>query len=172
MERLLLSARYLIVLAVLASLVGAVAILIYGAILTLHIIGTMFLEEAFTVEASKEVALGFIEVVDLLFLGVVMYITALGLYRLFINQTIHLPSWLKIEEFEELKVILVGVVIVLLAVNFTGQVVDWQGTSEILALGLSVSLVIAAIGLILYVRNYKLAHLLPEETSTDRRREE
>lgn len=61
-----------------------------------------------------------------------------------------------------------GVVIVLLVINFTGQVVDWQGTSEILALGLSVSLVIAAIGLILYVRNYKLAHLLPEETSTDR----
>jgi len=168
MERLLLSARYLIILAVLASLVGAVAILIYGAILTLHVIGTMFLEEAFTIEASKEVALGFIEVVDLLFLGVVMYITALGLYRLFINQTTHLPRWLKIEDFEELKVILVGVVIVLLVINFTGQVVDWQGTSEILALGLSVSLVIAAIGLILYVRNYKLAHLLPEETSTDR----
>ena len=82
MERLLLSARYLIVLAVLASLVGAAAILIYGAVLTLHVIGTIFLlKEAYTIEASKAVALGFIEVVDLLFLGVVMYITALGLYR-------------------------------------------------------------------------------------------
>ena len=172
MERLLLSARYLVVLAVLASLVGGVAILIYGAVLTLHIISGMFLEKAFTIEASKEVALGFIEVIDLLFLGVVMYITALGLYRLFINQTIHLPQWLKIEEFEELKIILVGVVIVLLAVNFTGQVVDWQGTREILALGLSVSLVIAAIGLILYVRNYKLAHLLPEGISADRQMDE
>jgi len=168
MERLLLSARYLIVLAVLASLGAAAAILIYGVVLTLHVIGTMFLlKEAYTIEASKEVALGFIEVVDLLFLGVVMYITALGLYRLFINQTIHLPGWLKIEEFEELKVILVGVVIVLLAVNFTGQVVDWQGTSEILALGLAVSLVIAAIGLILYVRNYKIAHGLPETTAAE-----
>jgi uncharacterized membrane protein YqhA len=171
MERLLLSARYLIVLAVLASLVGAVAILIYGAILTLHIIGTMFLEEAFTVEASKEVALGFIEVVDLLFLGVVMYITALGLYHLFINSSIHLPHWLKIEEFEELKVILIGVVIVLLAVNFTGQVVTWDGTSDILSLGIAIGLVIASIGLILYVRNYKLAQALPETTAADHRPE-
>jgi uncharacterized membrane protein YqhA len=166
MERLLLSARYLIVLAVLTSLVGAVAILIYGLIITLHIIGTLFLEEAFTIEASKELALGFIEVLDLLFLGVVMYITALGLYRLFINQTFHLPHWLKIEEFEELKVILVGVVIVLLAVNFTGQVVDWHGTGEILTLGIAISMVIASIGLILYVRNYRLSHALPEETHT------
>lgn len=165
MERLLISARYLINLAVLAALVGAAAILIYGALVTFHVIGLMFTERAFTVEASKEVALGFIEVIDLLFLGVVLYITALGLYHLFINSTIHLPRWLKIEEFEELKVILVGVVVVLLAVNFSGQVVDWDGTSDILALGVGISLVLAAIGLVLYVRAYKQCHL-PTEAET------
>jgi uncharacterized membrane protein YqhA len=171
MERLLLSARYLINLAVLAALVGAAAILIYGALVTIHVIGLMFMERAFSVEASKEVALSFIEVIDLLFLGVVLYITALGLYHLFINSTIHLPRWLKIEEFEELKVILIGVVIVLLAVNFTGQVVTWDGTNDILSLGIAIGLVIASIGLILYVRNYKLAQALPETTAADHRPE-
>jgi uncharacterized membrane protein YqhA len=164
MKRLLLSAKYLINLAVLASLIGAAVILVYGILVAAHLIGLIFLERAFTIEASKEVALGFIEVIDLLFLGVVMYITALGLYHLFIDRTIHLPRWLKIEEFEELKVILIGVVAVLLAVNFTGQVVNWDGTADILALGLAVAAVVGAIALVLYVRNTKMAHQLSEET--------
>jgi len=164
MKRLLLSAKYLINLAVLASLIGAAVILVYGIFVAAHLIGLMFLERAFTVEASKEVALGFIEVIDLLFLGVVMYITALGLYHLFIDRTIHLPRWLKIEEFEELKVILIGVIVVLLVVNFTGQVVNWDGTADILPLGLAVGVVVGAIALVLYVRNTKIAHQLSEET--------
>lgn len=159
MERLLLSARYLINLAVISALLGAAAILVYGILVTFHVIGMMFLERSFTLETAKEISLGFIEVIDLLFLGVVLYITALGLYHLFINRRIQMPQWLKIEEFEELKVILIGVVAVLLVINFTGHVVDWDGTGNILALGTAVGLVVVSIGLVLYVRNYKLAHL-------------
>jgi uncharacterized membrane protein YqhA len=167
MEKLLLSTRYLINLAVLAALLGAAAILIYGTLVTLHVIGLMFLERFFTVATSKAVAIGFIEVIDLLFLGVVLYITALGLYHLFIEPTANLPRWLKIEEFEELKVILVSLVGVLLAVNFTGQVVEWEGGGELLSLGIAVGLVIAAIALVLYTRAYKQTHQLPEISTAE-----
>lgn len=156
MNRLLLSGRYLINLAVLSALFGAAAILIYGVIVLFHIIIKMFEAREFNLEASKVVSLSFIELIDLLFLGVVLYIIALGLYHLFIDNNLRLPNWLKVEDFEELKVILVSVIIVILAINFAGVVVDWDGNTAILHLGLAIGAVLAGLGLILYIR--KLSH--------------
>lgn len=161
MQRLLLSARYLINLAVLSALFGAAAILIYGVIVLAHIVIKMFESREFNVEASKVVSLEFIELIDLLFLGIVLYIVALGLYHLFIDGSLRLPRWLKVEDFEELKIILISVVIVILAINFTGAVVDWNNSAMIVNLGLAIGTVLAGLGLILYVR--KLPHQQPEE---------
>jgi uncharacterized membrane protein YqhA len=156
MQRFLLSSRYLVILAVIASLVGSATILIYGIVLAIHLIGEIFRAQELTVEASKVVSLGFIEVIDFLFLGIVFYIIALGLYHLFIDGSMRLPNWLRVEDFEELKVILVSVVIVILAINFAGAVVDWDGNPAILNLGLAIAAVIAGISVVLYVR--KLPH--------------
>lgn len=158
MQRILLSSRYLINIAVITALVGSFSILISGVLTAIHVITEMFRNLDFTIEASKITSIGFIEVIDLLFLGIVLYIVALGLYHLFIDNTMRLPRWLKVEDFEELKVILISVVIVILAINFAGAVVEWDGSAEILHLGLGIALVIAAIGLILYVRKVPRSH--------------
>lgn len=152
MNRLLLSSRYLVNLAVIAALVGSGAILIYGLIVLAHLMIELINARNFTNEAIKNITLSFIQLIDLLFLGVALYIIALGLYHLFIDSSLRLPRWLKIEDFDELKVILMSVVIVILAVNFTGIVVDWDGTAAILNLGLAIAAVITGLGLILYVR--------------------
>jgi len=161
MERLLLNARYLIYLAVASALAGSAAILFFGAIITLRNIGSMFLAAEFTTAASKEVALDAIEALDLLFLGVVLYITAIGLYHLFINPSLRLPGWLVLEEFEDLKVILVSVVMVILVINFASSLLELTDPGDVLSLGAGISLVIASIGLILYIRTdkYKRAYL-------------
>jgi uncharacterized membrane protein YqhA len=152
MNRLLLSSRYLVNLAVIAALIGAAAILIYGVFVLGHLVIELFSSRNFTSEAVKNITLGFIQLIDLLFLGVALYIIALGLYHLFIDTSLRLPQWLKIEDFDELKIILLSVVIVILAVNFTGVVVDWDGSGAILNLGLAIAAVIVGLGLILYVR--------------------
>ncbi len=152
MNRLLLSSRYLVNLAVIAALVGAAAILVYGVIVLVHLIIELISVHSFTSEAIKNITLSFIQLIDLLFLGVALYIIALGLYHLFIDTSLRLPRWLKIEDFDELKVILMSVVIVILAVNFTGIIVDWDGSAAILNLGLAIAAVITGLGLILYVR--------------------
>ncbi len=152
MNRLLLSSRYLVNLAVIASLVGAAAILIYGVIVLIHLMLELIHARTFTSEAVKTITLSFIQLIDLLFLGVALYIIALGLYHLFIDTSMRLPRWLKIEDFDELKMILLSVVIVILAINFTGVVVDWDGSAAILNLGLAIASVIAGLGLIFYVR--------------------
>jgi uncharacterized membrane protein YqhA len=163
MQRLLLSARYLINLAVLSALFGAAAILIYGVIVLAHIVIKMFESREFNVEASKIVSLEFIELIDLLFLGIVLYIVALGLYHLFIDGSLRLPRWLKVEDFEELKIILISVVIVILAINFTGAVVDWDHSATIVNLGLAIGAVLAGLGLILYVRKQQPEERRPKD---------
>jgi len=152
MNRLLLSSRYLVNLAVIAALAGAAAVLVYGVIVLVHLMIELINARNFTNEAIKNITLSFIQLIDLLFLGVALYIIALGLYHLFIDASLRLPRWLKIEDFDELKVILMSVVIVILAVNFTGIVVDWDGSATILNLGLAIAAVIIGLGLILYVR--------------------
>ena len=173
MNRLLLSSRYLVNLAVIAALVGAAAILVYGVIVLIHLMFELIHARTFTIEAVKNITLSFIQLIDLLFLGVALYIIALGLYHLFIDTSLRLPRWLKIEDFDELKMILLSVVIVILAVNFTGVVVDWDGSAAILNLGLAIAAVITGLGLIFYVRVIASHHSESGEmTGTQRSLEE
>jgi uncharacterized membrane protein YqhA len=87
--------------------------------------------------------------IDLFLLGAVLYIVSLGLYELFIDDKLPTPSWLIVTNLNDLKSILIGVVVVLLAVTFLGYVVTWNGNSNILALGIAVGLVLLALGYLL-----------------------
>jgi uncharacterized membrane protein YqhA len=154
LKRVLINSYYLIILAVIISLAGAIALIIGSVFTTTNVILTMFLERGFTIQASKAVSIEFIELIDFLFLGIVFYIFALGIYHLFIDSTLRLPQWLKVEDFGELKVILASVIMVMLIINFAGAVVAWDGQASILQLGLSIALVIAAIALVFFVRKF------------------
>jgi uncharacterized membrane protein YqhA len=154
LKRVLINSYYLIILAVIISLAGAIALIIGSVFTATNVILTMFLERGFTIQASKAVSIEFIELIDFLFLGIVFYIFALGIYHLFIDSTLRLPQWLKVEDFGELKVILASVIMVMLIINFAGAVVAWDGQAGILQLGLSIALVIAAIALVFFIRKF------------------
>ena len=96
-------------------------------------------------KGAKALALEFIEIVDLFLLGTVLLMISLGLYELFINSDLKLPEWLQIRTFDDLKLKLVGVVIVVLAVLFLGHVVAWNGERDLLRLGAGIAAVIAAL---------------------------
>lgn len=86
----------------------------------------------------------------LFLVGTVLYITAVGLYQLF-AQEIKLPNWLKIDSTGELEANLIGVTVVVLAVNFMGAV--FVGNKETqLEFGGGSALPIAALGLFIGLR--------------------
>ncbi len=113
-------------------------------------------KEALTghVEISKLIV-GFIEVADIFLLAVVLYIMSVGLYELFIDNNLPLPEWLVINNLEDLKEKLVGVVIVVLAVFFLGRVIESEQPIDILYLGVGIS---AVIGALAYFTSKVLAH--------------
>ena len=75
----------------------------------------------------------------------VFYITALGLYELFISDNIDVPEWLEIHTIDDLKGKLISVVVVVLGVLFLGQAVTWDGETNLLPFGASIGIVIASL---------------------------
>lgn len=149
LRRILAGSRYIVGIGVIGSFLASIVVLIYAGITVLSIIFDVFTHGLFTVEGAKHLAVECVEVIDLFLLGAVLYIIALGLYELFIDESLPTPAWLVITTFEDLKEKLVGVIIVLLAVTFLAAVVDWNGSITILYLGLAVGVVLFALALIL-----------------------
>ncbi|KIH77982.1 Uncharacterized membrane protein YqhA [Geoalkalibacter ferrihydriticus] len=144
-KKVLAGSRYLILIAVFGSFLAATALLVYGGIEVVVLIKEAIAYGEVSQKGAKSLALAFIEMVDLFLLGTVFYIVALGLYELFIDDSLVLPAWLEIRDLDGLKNKLVGVVVVVLAVTFLGQVVTWDGERDLLGLGVGIAVVIAAL---------------------------
>jgi uncharacterized membrane protein YqhA len=144
-SRLIAGSRYLIIFAVVAIFAAAVLLLAYGSLQTAQMIVETISSGSVSSKGAKTLILTIIELVDLFLLATVLYVIAAGLYELFIDKTIPLPSWLEIVDLDDLKDKLIKVVIVVLGVLFLGQVISWDGTRDLLGFGAAVSLVIAAL---------------------------
>ncbi|HET7095584.1 MAG TPA: YqhA family protein [Thermomicrobiales bacterium] len=151
LPRALGASRYFILIPVVGSFLAAVVLTIYGALAVgwiAYLTWEQIRHKEFTAHAVEHSAVEFIQLIDIFLLGAVLYIVALGLYELFIDPGLPLPPWLKITDLDELKEKLIGVVVVLLGVGFLGEVITWQNDPAILALGVAVAAVIAALSLV------------------------
>lgn len=142
---LLTSTRYLVIIPIVCTLIGATTLFIYGGLETIQLVIETITAGSVSSKGAKSLLLAFIELVDLFLLGTVLYIIAAGLYELFINPNLDLPAWLVINDLDDLKNKLIGVVVVVMGVIFLGQVVTWDGTRDLLGFGVSIALVIGAL---------------------------
>jgi uncharacterized membrane protein YqhA len=150
------ASRFVIGLAVIGSFVGSAILLVIATITLFRIAWNEIVNFDLDNLGGRHshidhLAVELIEITDVILLGTVLYIVALGLYQLFIDQNLTLPRWLKVNDLTDLKRDLIGVVVVLLGVSFLGEVVNWQGENDILPLGAGIALVIAALGFILWL---------------------
>ena len=145
MTRLIGLIRYIIIVAVLATLIAATALILFGTVETYVVIRDVFSKGEFTSKVAKTLLLSFIEITDIFLLATVLYIIALGLYELFIDQQVPVPNWLEIRTLDDLKDKLIGVVIVVIGVGFLGLFTTWNGETILLISGGGAALVIAAL---------------------------
>lgn len=155
-HRVLAVGRQFIMLAVICSFLASIAVLIYGVLET----GSAILQAIFggsvSSEGAKKLIVALIESIDLFLLGTFFYITALGLYELFIDDRIRVPEWLEIHTIDDLKLTLISVIVVLLSVLFLGQTVTWKlESNNLLPFGASVGLVIASLSYFLSSKTKK-----------------
>ena len=151
-RRILASSRYVIAFAVLGSFLSAVALIVYGFFTVVEIVWDMVTDRTVSSSGAKAYSVDFIELTDVFLLGTVLYIVALGLYDLFIDQGLPIPEWLHFTDLDELKDKLVGVIIVLLTVTFLGDVVSESVAGlDILYVGGAIGAVILALAALRWV---------------------
>jgi uncharacterized membrane protein YqhA len=136
--------RYLIGIAVAGTFVAATTLLIYGAADTCWLVSQLVLGGD-TRPNAKQLVLSCIEITDIFLLATVLYVIAIGLYELFIDDRVPLPAWLVITDIDDLKHKLISVVIAVLGVTFLGKVMSWHGEQNLQSLGIATGAVIAAL---------------------------
>lgn len=134
--------RFIVAVPVIGLLAGAVTLTVMAGAETITTIGHAVAGEL----AKKEAVLEFIELADVFLLSTVLYIMALGLFELFIDDTLPLPAWLEIHSLDDLKKKLVGVVAVVLAVTFLGSVIKGTEPQALMYEGVGIGAIVVAMG--------------------------
>ena len=91
-----------------------------------------------------------IDTVDTFMVATVLMVIAFGLYQLFVNPTVDLPSVLQTRSFGELEKRLASMVIVVLAVSFLSEAVKWNGDANLLGFGVAIGVVMLGVNAFLY----------------------
>ena len=151
MSRLFDLSPSMIILAVMGSLLAAFTLIIYGFLRVLWVIWELIKHRDLSDRAEGHLSIQFIELIDVFLIGVILLIVALGLFQLFIDEKTTLPSWLKIRTLDELKHRVIGVICVVLGVNFLSNAAEWEGGKDILYYGASIGIVLIALVLLLKV---------------------
>lgn len=150
MRTLLGGTRHVIALAVFATFLGSMLLLVGSAVAAVRLIWNEVVSggfENFSVHHVDHLGVQVVQLTDSILLGTVLYIISLSLYQLFIDDSIPVPKWMRVHDLMELKRDLVSVTVVLLSVTFLGEVVDRSSDDNVLPLGLAIAAVTIALAL-------------------------
>ncbi|TLM99419.1 MAG: YqhA family protein [Actinobacteria bacterium] len=136
--------RFIAIIPTLGLAIGAVAMIVAASVGTFETVSAALSGDY----SSKDILVSFITIADEYLLGIVMYIIALGVFELFVDDRLPLPAWLEFHHLDDLEEKLVAVVAVVLSVYFLGQVIKAPlGESlEIMRLGFGIGALIVAMG--------------------------
>lgn len=145
LRRTLASSRYIVFIAVVATLVASFALILYEAMVVAEVVFDTIRGGGILPITGKALAIGVIEAIDVFLIAIVALIIGLGLYALFVDDTLPLPRWLEIHDLEDLKIQLVRIVIAVLAVLFLREAVERSGSLDLLKLAAAVALIIGVL---------------------------
>ena len=131
MKKILGLTRYAVVVPAIASIIGALLLMGQGSIEMVFVVIEALSENA----SLKETIVEVLTAVDAILLGTVLLVIGYGLYELFIDADIDVPMWLRVNDLDDLKSKLIGVVVAIVAVVFVGVFVDSNRSAEVISYG-------------------------------------
>lgn len=140
-----MSSRDVVLVAIAATFLGSIALLLYETFVVVQAVARVIQEGAVSAKAAGDPAGGLIEAVDIFLIAIAVYIVSVGLYALFVDDTLPLPRWPNVQDFEDLKHNLVSAVVAVPAVLFLREAVAGEGERDILSVGAALTLMIAAL---------------------------
>jgi len=143
---------YLLALMSLISTIGVLCLAIgvfgYSLFEIIKVIRTIFTSYS----QEGEIILKALKSIDLVLLSVVFFIIGTGLFELFVKPIETLPDWFHVKNIDELKGMLIKLVIVVMGVSFTGRIVTWDGESDLLGYGIGLGVVVIALSYFLGIK--------------------
>ncbi|MGI9643765.1 MAG: YqhA family protein, partial [Ilumatobacteraceae bacterium] len=124
MLELIFKTRWISAVAVVFSGLGAALMMIVGAVSTVDAFRIYFggeKQDAFSEDAALKTTTALVSSLDEFLLGLVLFIFAYGVFRLFLVDKLHgeeVPDWFSIHSVTDLKVKLLETIAILLAVVF------------------------------------------------------
>jgi len=149
------TSRFLIILAVLGTFAASATLQVFGLLRVVAVILDLIRAGDVSAAASKSLIADTVSIIDIFLIGTVLFVISAGLYQLFVQRTISLPDWLRIESLDDLKDNLTEVIVVAVLVAFLGQAVEWTGDVSIIAFGLAVGAVIVAVAALTWATRRK-----------------
>ena len=95
-------------------------------------------------KVAKETAIGFLNMIDLLLIAIGLQTIAIGIYRIFLNPNLKVPTGLHVSSYGELKSSVVKMVGIVLSILFLEAAFKLGPEEPILYFGLAIAAVIAA----------------------------
>ncbi|MFO7610244.1 MAG: YqhA family protein [Candidatus Krumholzibacteriia bacterium] len=161
-ERWLWNSRYLVMLAVIPSLLGALVLFVIGTldILTLAIESVSYYLVGGTVDIHDTLVPSVVLAVDIYLVAIVLLIFGLGVYRLFVSPIEqaedHAPHHpFNVDSFDELKDKIARVVILAVIIEFFRAVVDIRFQTPLEAIYLALSVLALAGALYLMSKTHR-----------------
>jgi len=159
MSRFLAMSRYLFLLAIAGCFLGAAALFAYGLLAVIRVVWSTVAADiaafghadADVVATAEHLGVALIQLADVFLLGTVIYLVGLGLHLLFINPNLPAEPWLAFGGLDDLKEMLVRVVILLVGVTYLGSFVDHADDVDLLELSIASAIVVLAFSLVIVV---------------------
>jgi uncharacterized membrane protein YqhA len=156
LARMIGGTKYIMVVAVIGIFIGSMVLLISSAIqMFTSVWDVLFGDPNYH---GDELRVDLIESVDTVLVATVLYMIAIGLYQLFINRSLELPSWLQTDGLEDLETRLGGMVITVLSVIFVTVALESRGEKDILNFGLAIAAIVLAVSVFLFVEGKHSHH--------------
>jgi uncharacterized membrane protein YqhA len=146
MRKLLGFTRYAVVVPAIASMIGALLLMVQGSIAILAVVFKTVVQGSYL----KATIVDVLTAVDAILLGTVLLVIGYGLYELFVDDLLDVPDWLQVKNLDDLKSKLIGVVVAIIAVVFVGVFVDANRAEDVVAYGVGAGALVAGLALFAY----------------------
>jgi uncharacterized membrane protein YqhA len=146
MRKMLGLTRYAVVVPALASIIGALLLMAQGSIAMIFVVIDAISQGTSLKDSIVEV----LTAIDAILLGTVLLVIGYGLYELFIDTEIKVPEWLQVNDLDDLKSKLIGVVVAIIAVVFVGVFVDSNRAGDVVSYGLGAGALVLALAVFAY----------------------
>ena len=138
--------RYAVVVPALASILGALLLMAQGSIEMVMVVIQAISNELTLIESIVDV----LTAIDAILLGTVLLVIGYGIYELFIDAEIDVPTWLRVDDLDDLKSKLIGVVVAIIAVVFVGIFVDSNRADDVISYGVGAGALVVGLAIFAY----------------------